>query len=71
MRNFQMSLAAMGTLETEAGVQYLHTIACGEVLRQFELLYVDVKNIETPLDVDYLLKILVWFFFPCKFTFKK
>ena len=71
VQNFQMSLAAMVTLETEARVQYLHTIACGEVLRQFELLSADVKNKETPLDVNYLLKVLVWYFFSCKFTFKK
>ena len=35
----------------------------GEALRQFDLLSADVKNIETFLDVDYLLKGLAWYFF--------
>ena len=61
VENFQMSLAAMGTLETEAGVQYLHTIACGEVLRQFELLPAYMENTDTHLDVDYLMKVLAWY----------
>ena len=36
----------------------------GESLRQFDLLYIDVKNTETYLDVDYLLKGLAWYFSP-------
>ena len=61
VQNFQMTLAAKGTLETEAKVQYLCTLVCGEVLHQFDLLSADVKYIDTPLDVDYLLKGLAWY----------
>ena len=56
MRNFQITIAATGTLETEAKVQYLHMIVRGGALRQFDLLSADMKNMDTPLDVDCLLK---------------
>ena len=59
-----MNLASTGTLETEANVQYLHTLVNGEALCQFDLLSDDVKNTETPLDVDYLLNGLAWYFPP-------
>ena len=39
-------------------------IVNGEALRQFDLLYAYVKNTETPLDVDYLLKGLVLYLLP-------
>ena len=65
-----MTLAATGTLEMEAKVQYLHTLVCGEVLHPFDLVSADAKNSETQLDVDYLLKGLAWYSPPCKFTFK-
>ena len=64
LKNFQTTLAAIGTLDTEGKVQYICTIVCGEALRQFDLLSTDVKNTETPLDVDYLLKGLAWYFPP-------
>ena len=60
MRKFQMTILATGTLETEANVKYLHMLVCGEALNQFYLLSVDVKNIETPLEVDFLIKGLTW-----------
>ena len=63
-RNFQINLAATGTLETEDKVQYLRKLVRGEALRQFDLLYADVKNTETPLGVDDLLKGLAWYFPP-------
>ena len=47
VQNFQMTLSATVTLETESRVQYLCKLVCGEALRQFELLYVDKKNIGT------------------------
>ena len=56
IRNFQMTLVSTGTLETEEKVQYICTLVHGEALRQFYLLSADMKNIETPLYVDYLLK---------------
>ena len=57
-----MTLAATGTLETEANVKYLRKLVRGELLHQFDLFSADMKNIETPLDVDYLLKSLAWYF---------
>ena len=45
VRNFQMTLAATGTLEPAAKVQYLHTLVRGEALCQFDLLCSDVKKI--------------------------
>ena len=65
-----MTLAATGTLEMEAEVQYLHTLVCGEELRPFDLVSADAKNTETQLAVDYLLKGLAWYSPPCEFTFK-
>ena len=62
VQNFQMTLAVTEMLETEEKVQYICTLVCGEALRQFDLLSSDVKNTETPLDVDYLLKGLAWYF---------
>ena len=62
VQNFQMTLAATGTLETEAKVQYLCTLVHGKVLRQFDLVSADTKNTETRLDVDDLLKGLAWYF---------
>ena len=46
--NLQMTLAATGTLETEAKFQCLLTIVRGEALRQFDLLSDDVKIWKTP-----------------------
>ena len=59
-----MTLVDAGTLEMEAKVQYLHTLLFGEELRQFDSLSIDVKNTETSLDVDYLIKGLAWYFPP-------
>ena len=64
VQNFEMNLADTGTLEMEAKVQYLCTLLFGEALRQFYSLYIDVKNTETYLYVDYLLKGLAWYFPP-------
>ena len=55
-----MTLAATVKLETEANVQYLSMLVCGETLHNFELLSADVENKNTSLDVDYLLKDLAW-----------
>ena len=44
VQNFQMTLAATGTLDIEAKVQYLCTLVRGEALCQFNLLSADVKN---------------------------
>ena len=50
-----MTLAASGTLEAGAKIQYLRTIACGGVLRQFDLLSSDIENMQT-LNVDGIVK---------------
>ena len=42
VRDLQMTLAATGALETEAKVQYLHTLFPGEALHQFGLLSADM-----------------------------
>ena len=52
-------------------VQYLCKLVRGEVLLQFELLSDDVKNTENPLDVDYLLKGLAWYFGPVNYPSKQ
>ena len=61
--NFQITLADMGMLETEAKVQYLRTLVHGGALHQFYLLSSDMENTDTSLNVDYLLKNLSWYFF--------
>ena len=43
VRNFNMNLAASGTLEAGVKYQYLRTIVCGEALYQFDLLSDDVE----------------------------
>ena len=58
-----MNLVATGTLDTEAQVQYLSKIFRGEVLRQFYLMYYDVENTDTSLNMDDILKGLAWYFF--------
>ena len=64
VRNFQMNLSAIGTLETEAKAEYICTLFRGESLRQFESLSAGMKNTETPLYVDYPLRVLVWYLPP-------
>ena len=53
--NFNMTLAASGTLEADAKYKYLFTIVRGEALHQFDMLYVDVESVET-LNVDYIIR---------------
>ena len=60
--NFNMKLAATVTQDTDAKVQYLCTIVCGEALNQFDLLYADVENSDTSLTVDYLLQGIALYF---------
>ena len=63
VRDFQITHAFTGTPETEVKIHYLCTLVYGEALRQFDLLYADVKNIETLLNVDFLLTGLACYFF--------
>ena len=51
IRNFNMNIAASGTLETAAKVQYLHTLLRGEALRKFDLMSADVES-TNPLTVE-------------------
>ena len=62
IRNFQMTLAATVTIETEVKVHYLRILVCGEVLRKFYLLGTDVEITDTSLNIYYLLKGLAWYF---------
>ena len=61
MRNFNMNIAAIGTLQTDEKIQYLHTLLQGEELDQFDLLYSDQENIET-LNVDFYIRSLALYF---------
>ena len=54
-RNFNMTLAASGTLEAGANFQYICTPVHGEALRRFDLLSDDVESRET-LDVNYIIR---------------
>ena len=70
VQNFQITLAATGTPDTEEKFQYLRITVCGEALRQFDSLSSDVENTDTYLTVYYLIKGLAWYFFLC-ICFKK
>ena len=61
VHNFNMTLAASGTLEAGVKYQYLHTIVCGEALRQLDLLSADLEGTQT-LNVDYIIKGLAQYF---------
>ena len=63
IKNFNMTLAATGTLDMDAKIHYLYTLVRGEELRQFELLSADVKNTEN-LNVDYYISGLDFYFPP-------
>ena len=42
--NFNMTLAASGTLEVDTKFQYLFTLVCREALRHIELLSADIEG---------------------------
>ena len=44
VRNFNMNLAASGTLEAGAKIQYLRTLFCGEALGKSDVLSADVEG---------------------------
>ena len=71
VRNFQMTLSDMGTIETVAKVWFLSTIFRGGALRLFNLMSAHVKINYTILDVDYLLKGLAWHSLPVYSLSKK
>ena len=64
VQSFQMNLAAVGMLETEAKVNYLCKLVCGGALCQFDLLYDYMENMDIFLTVDYPPKGLACYFFP-------
>ena len=70
VRNFNMTLAVAGTLESDAKFQYLHTILHGEALRQFNSLFDAVESAET-LDVNYIIWGLSQYFFSVSFLSKQ
>ena len=55
VRNFDMTLAVSGPLETGAEIQYLFTLVCGEALHQIDLFSSDMES-TNPLTVEYIIK---------------
>ena len=55
VRNFNMTLAASGTLEAGAKIKYLCNLVRGDALRQFDLLSADVESTQT-INVDEIIK---------------
>ena len=55
VRNFNMTLVATGTLETDMEIQYLRILVRRELLCQFDLLSANMENTES-LNVDYYIK---------------
>ena len=60
-RNFNMTLAASGTLGKDAKVQYLRTLLSRETLHQFNLLPADVEGMN-PLTVEAIILGLAAYF---------
>ena len=56
VRNFNMTLAASGTLDVDVKCQCIRTLFHREVLRQFDSLSTDVESTET-LNVDYIFRV--------------
>ena len=63
MRNFNITLAASGTLEDGAKIQYLRTLVRGEALRKFDLFTDDMEGMN-PLTVETIILGLYSYFFP-------
>ena len=61
IQNFNMTLAATGTPEMDAGIQYLIMLVRGEGLHQFDLFSADIENTET-LNMEYYIKGLALYF---------
>ena len=61
MRNFNMTLAASGMLDTGTKIQYLCSLVRGEALRQFDLLSADVESTQTS-NVEDIMKGLAQYF---------
>ena len=70
VRNFNMTLAASGTLETVANIQNLRTLVFSEALCQFDSFSAEVKSTDT-LDVEYIIKGLAFYFTPVNLLKKK
>ena len=62
IRNFQMDLKASGTLAAGAKIQYLHTLVCGEALRQIDTLSTEGRSI-TSKDLESTNLVLGTYFF--------
>ena len=63
VRNFNTNIAASGTLEMSANIQYLCTLVHGRALSQFDSLSADVGTTES-LNVEYIIKGLELYFPP-------
>ena len=55
VHNFNLTIAASGTLEAGVKYTYLRTLVWGEVLRQFDLLSADLEGTENP-NIDYIIR---------------
>ena len=63
IRNFNMTLAAPGTLGTDANMKYLCTLVREELLRQFDSLSADAE-VTNPLTSEAIILGLA-LYFPC------
>ena len=63
-----MTLAASGTLEAGAKIQYLYTLVCGEALRQFDSFSAGIESVNN-LNVDDIIKGLARYFSSVHFLF--
>ena len=56
IHNFNITLVATGTNETDVRIQYLRMLVCEESFCQIDLFSVNVENTDT-LIVDYYIKV--------------
>ena len=70
VHNFNMTPEALVTLGIDAKVQYIFTVVCVEVLRQFDLMSADVEG-KNPLTVETIILELCVYFFPVNLISKQ
>ena len=70
VRNFNMTIAALGKLGMGTTIQYLSTLVHGEVLRHFYSLSSDMEITET-LTLEYIIKGLALYAFPVNLISKQ
>ena len=70
VQNFNMTLAASGTLATGAKIQHFHPLVHGEALCQFDLLFSDMEG-TNPLTMENIITGLALYFSPVSSLLKK